>query len=356
MIDHKPDLSKPYLRTQSLSPENQETPIHFLRSWITPTEYFYRRNHFSYPELPAQAFFLPITGEVRKAMVFPYEMLKSLPARTVTMVLECSGNKRQNFQPRTYGEQWGDGAISQGIWKGVALRDLLDIVGIKDSAVEVVFEGYDHGTRTDMGGTFPYARSLPLEKALHPDTLIAYELNDQPIPFENGFPIRLIVPQWYAMASVKWIKQITLIPQKFSGPFQVIDYMYYPYKENDLGKEPVTTIKTDSIIQQPSDYTTLDAGVHYIYGIAWTGNGKIGEVEISLDGGETWIKAEMEQGQNQPYAWIFWKYRWRAIEPGEYTIMSRAKDTDRNIQPMEAAWNRKGYGYNAIYTIHVKIE
>lgn len=213
-------LPEPNLTTRSLMPENQETPIHFIRDWITPEKYFYRRNHFPYPELTSRAFFLTITGEVKRPLIFPYSYIKSLPSKRVTMVLECSGNRRFYFNPGTYGEQWQDGAISQGIWKGAALKDLLQITGIRSSAVEVVFEGLDFGSRKDMDGIFHYARSLPLEKVLDENTIIAYELNDKPIPYKHGFPLRLLVPQWYGMASVKWLRQITLIDHEFKGRFR----------------------------------------------------------------------------------------------------------------------------------------
>ncbi|WZL74018.1 sulfite oxidase [Clostridiaceae bacterium 35-E11] len=350
------DFTQPYFQTHSLQPENQETPIHFLRTWITPEKYFYRRNHFSYPILPPNAFSLPVTGEVKRTLIFPYCYLKSLPSRTVTMVLECSGNKRSNFDPRVYGEQWEDGAISQGIWKGVPLRDLLDITKTTKTALEVLFEGYDYGRRTDMEGIFRYARSLPIEKALHPDTIIAYELNGKSIPYVQGGPLRLIVPQWYAMASVKWLKQVTVIDHNFGGPFQTVDYIYYPHIEDDLGKKTVTNIKINSIIQQPLNYTTLNAGVHNIYGIAWTGQGAITDVELSFDQGTTWKKAKIQQDTNQKYTWTFWEYTWEAIEKKDYSIMCRSKDSFGNLQPMKAEWNRKGYGYNAVYKIKIKVE
>jgi len=356
MDNHISDLYKPNLHTHKLIPENQETPIHFQNTWITPTEYFYRRNHFPYPDLSNEAFYIPIIGEVERPMTFPYNYLKTLPSKEITMVLECSGNKRDYFRPKTYGEQWRDGAIGQGVWKGVSLKDLLNITGIKNTAKEVVFKGYDNGQRTDMNGVFYYLRSLPIDIALHPDTIIAYELNGETIPYGHGYPLRLIVPHWYGMASVKWLKEISVIDHKFEGPFQTVDYVYYPYKKDNSDARPVTNIKVDSIIQQPINYSILDTGVHQICGLAWTGHGVIKEVEISFDNGVTWHKTEQYQDRRQPYSWTSWKYIWEAKEKGEYKIMSRAKDSEGNIQPLEGEWNRKGYGYNAAYSISVKVE
>jgi sulfite oxidase len=356
MNTDNPNFPKPNLKTLSLIPENQETPIHFLRTWITLEKYFYRRNHFSYPRLTSQAFSLPVAGEVDRNLIFSYDYLRSMNSRAITMTLECSGNRRSYFDPKTYGEQWEDGAISQGVWRGVPLKDLLVAAGLKNSAKEVVFVGYDYGKREDMEGTFNYARSLPLDKATDSDTIVAYELNGKPIPFEQGFPLRLVVPGWYGMASVKWLKQVTVINHDFKGPYQDVDYVYYPHKDSDEGKRPVTTIKTDSIIQQPLNYSILDTGTHKIQGVAWTGTGTITEVELSFNKGHSWLRAELEQDFRNTYSWTFWSYKWDVQDSGEYNIMCRARDSTGYVQPAEAEWNRKGYGYNAIYTINVKVE
>jgi DMSO/TMAO reductase YedYZ molybdopterin-dependent catalytic subunit len=227
---------KPYLISRSLVPENQESPIHFLNQEITPDEYIYRRNHLFYPMITGNSFLLPVDGEVERNMLFNNENFLSMPSKTLTITLECSGNKRAHFEPKVYGVQWKEGAISQGIWRGVPLHWILNMAGMKDSAKEVLFEGHDMGPRTDMEGIFSYKRSLPIEKALHPDTIIAYELNGKPIPYKHGYPFRLIVPQWYGMASVKWLKRITVIDHEFKGPFQSVDYVYYPYKDTDVKK------------------------------------------------------------------------------------------------------------------------
>ncbi len=357
MANSQKKTVKPYLITRSLHPsENQESPIHFLREWITSEEYFYIRNHFPYPQLPERQYLLPIDGEVEKPIVFQYENLLSMPSKTLAVTIECSGNKRAHFRPQVYGEQWEGGAISQGVWKGVPLNELLSVTGLKDTAKEVVFEGHDYGKRTDMEGYFTFSRSLPIEAALHPDVLVAYELNGQEISFKQGFPLRIIVPQWYAMASVKWLRRISVIDYSFQGPFQVIDYVYYPYQDSDIGKRPVTSIKVNSTIQQPGDLSKLDTGVHQVKGIAYTGQGVITKVEVSVNNGINWEPAVLQQDPSQPYSWTFWTYTWDVKQKGEYTIMSRAYDSCGRIQPFEAEWNRKGYGYNAVYKIKVKVE
>ncbi|WP_323744661.1 molybdopterin-dependent oxidoreductase [Thermaerobacillus caldiproteolyticus] len=258
---------RPYLTTRSLMPENQETPIHFLvRESVFPARYFFRRNHFPFPELESSDLF--IHGQVQRPFSISVSQLKMMPSKKLLVPLECAGNQRAKFTPPIFGEQWKDGAISQAVWTGVSLRELLSLAYIQSNAKEVIFIGADFGKRQDMDGLFYYARSLPLEKALHPDTIIAYEYNGTPLPFKHGFPLRLIVPQWYAMASVKWLKQIIVTDQPFTGPFQTIDYVYYPYKYSDEDKEPVTTINVNSLIQSPLDYSTHRAGTLLIEGIA----------------------------------------------------------------------------------------
>lgn len=198
---------KPNLITRTLIPENQEAPIHFINGDMVEAKLFYRRNHFTYPHFTSSFYFLPVNGMVHTPKTFSLQEIYSLPSKTIKAILECSGDKREFFRPRVFGEQWEKGAISQGIWKGVSLRTLLQYTGLLDTAKEIVFEGYDFGERPGSNQIVNYSRSIPIEKALEPDTIIAYEYNNHPIPFKHGFPFRLIVPGWYAMASVKWLKK-----------------------------------------------------------------------------------------------------------------------------------------------------
>ncbi len=346
-------INQPNLTTKRLYPENQESPIHFLNTWKTPIQYFYIRNHFNYP---SHHHWLTITGEVSRPLRFHYYDLLSMPSKTVTVPLECAGNKRSFFSPKVYGEQWEEGAMSQGSWTGVPLKYLLDIAKPSMNGKEVIFSGSDAGKRPQSDETITYSRSLPIEKALHPDTLIAYNYNELPLSYQHGFPFRLIVPGWYAMASVKWLQSITVSKQSFKGPFQTDDYMYYPYKDSDEGKKPVTYMNVNSSIFYPLNRSIIKKGSHLIQGIAWSGLGKIVEVEISFDEGETWITTELTQLNDSTYSWTSWKFKWHATNPGEYILLSRAKDSHNRIQPMEARWNRKGYGYNAVSRIDVEVE
>lgn len=188
MADSNHHIVKPYLITRRLKPENQETPIQFIENDSIQASLFYRRNHFSYPKLTYSNYILPINGLVTTPLLLSMQYILQLPSRTIEVVLECSGNKRSLFEPKVFGEQWGKGAISQGSWRGVPLSTLLEFSGIKNGAKEVVVEGYDVGIRTDLDKSYSYTRSLPIEKALHPDTIIAYEYNNQPLTYKHGFP------------------------------------------------------------------------------------------------------------------------------------------------------------------------
>lgn len=342
---------RPYLTTRSLSPENQETPIHFisLRQPIADS-LFYRRNHFPYPILTPESYTLKISGSVDHPLRLHYSELLNLPSQTNRVLIECSGNKRAYFEEKVFGEQWEHGALSEGIWKGVPLTTLLEYSGINDDAAEVVFRGRDTGVKN--GQHVYYERSLPIDKALHPEVMIAYEYNGKPISHKHGYPFRLIVPGWYGMASVKWLKEITLIKNKFTGPFQTEDYVYY-YKNGT--SEPVTTHKVNSTIQQPLDKQLVKSGTHAINGIAWTGTAVITKVEISFDKGDSWEEAKLLNTPKE-YQTVSWSYVKEFKSGNIYYISVRATDSEGSTQPANAIWNKKGYGYNSAMTITVKAE
>lgn len=226
---------KPFLLTRSLQPENQESPIHFLRKSETPIKYFYRRNHFPYPHLNQTNYWLQVINKVEKPRFIALNDLLSMPSKSLYIPLECAGNKRANFSPKVFGEQWENGAISQG-------------------------------------------------------------------------------------------------------------------------KKPVTTLNVNSIIQKPLDYSILEKGIQKIEGIAWTGEGSIAEVQISIDNGETWKKANLTANPQQAYSWVKWSLQWGFEKKGEYTIFSKAIDTSGRMQPDNAFWNRKGYGFNEVAKHHISVQ
>lgn len=344
---------RPHLITRSLYPENQETPIHFLEEAHTPRSLTYRRNHFPYPSFSGEPYGLFITGLVKTPAALTYEQIASMPSKTITALLECSGNKRAYFHPKVFGEQWKEGAISQGRWTGVPLSYLLSIAGINIGAREVVFQGSDYGVKN--GRKVHFKRSLPLEKALDPNVLVVWGYNDHLLSPKHGFPFRLVVPGWYGMASVKWLRSIEVIGRPFSGPFQTEDYVYYPHTDQNTDSTPVTVNRVNSIIQRPLDRQILPPGRHEITGLAWTGEGVIASVEISMDDGATWKTANLKN-RPQPYQWSKWYHNHTFEKKRRYTIKVRAIDSNGQAQPDTAFWNRKGYGYNEVSTIAILVE
>ncbi|MFD2046481.1 molybdopterin-dependent oxidoreductase [Ornithinibacillus salinisoli] len=171
-------------------------------------------------------FYVKVEGHVQSPIIFSLPDILAMPAKKLEIVLECAGNKRKYFWPDVYGEQWGKGAMSQGVWKGVSLQTLFTYTGIINTAKEVVFQGFDYGKRTDSNEKHHFSRSLSVQQALHPDTILAYQYNEKALTLEHGFPLRLIVPSMYAMASVKWVNKIEVIDHNFNGSFQKDDYVY----------------------------------------------------------------------------------------------------------------------------------
>ncbi|NQX66140.1 sulfite oxidase [Paenibacillus alba] len=339
---------------RSIIPENQEFPMLSLSSRITPEFQYYIRNHFPYPALPLNDWVLKIEGLVHKPISLSYQALYQCPQITLPVTMECAGNKRAYYQPKTKGDQWEQGAVSHALWTGVPLRTLLQIAGIMPDAREVIFEGADAGERVDLPGMFPFARSLPIEKAMDPDTLIALCMNGKPIPYKHGYPARLIVPNWYGMASVKWLSRIVAIDHVFMGPFQTNDYVIYR-SETDSQRRPVTLMKVNSVIAQPTDQAVVRRGRHFITGTAWSGHGLVKKVQISFDHGETWDQVFWIDSEEK-YSWRRWMWEWHVAEPGTYTIRVKATDDKGNTQPLQADWNVKGYENNSIFQIKVYVE
>ncbi|NEW09060.1 sulfite oxidase [Paenibacillus sp. SYP-B3998] len=326
-----------------------------LSSRITPENLFYIRNHFPYPNVDIRSWGLCIKGCVHREIYFRYDDLLKMPQVTLAVTLECAGDKRSLFYPKVRGEQWGLGAISHAVWMGVRLVDLLHLAGIQMNVREVTFEGMDKGVRTDMPGIFSYKRSLPLEHALNPDTIIALYMNGKPLPYRHGYPARLIVPGWYGMASVKWLHRITLIQEQFQGPFQVVDYVYNRNLLTSSSSNPVTTIRLNSTIARPLDQEVLAKGENWVSGTALSGEDPVVLVEISTDNGKTWFPTSWLE-LHEPYSWRRWSWKWHVNDSGTYDIKVRATDAAGNIQGDKADWNVKGYGYNAIQHIRVYVD
>lgn len=276
------------------------------------------------------------------------------------MTLECAGNSRIFLNPKVGGLQWELGAVGNCEWTGVPLAQVLEQVGVKVGAVEVVLEGADCGEikkEPVSPGKISYARSLPLAKALSSEVILAYQMNGEDLTPPHGYPLRAIVPGHYGMASVKWLNRIVVIDREFRGYFQTADYTYWE-RRNGLAIQllPVREIEVKAEIARPALYETLTAdSVYRIFGAAWAGESEIVKVEVSFDKGQSWQTAQM-LGPSIHYAWRLWNFHWHVpSQPGRYTVMARATDACGRTQPMERDTHRGTYMITHTQAIEVQV-
>ncbi|MEW5978597.1 MAG: sulfite oxidase [Acidobacteriota bacterium] len=335
-------------------PENSETPLSELRSWVTPNTFFFVRNHFDEPEIAASDWRLHVEGHVRTPKVWTWEELVALPERTVFATMECAGNGRSFLHPVEPGVQWGAGAVGHAEWTGVPLASVLERSRPLSDALEVLCEGADAGTEPDHPEPMRFARGLPLAKALHPDTLLAFRMNGEPLSRSHGAPVRLIVPGWYGVCSVKWLARLQVLEEVFQGYFQSIKYTIRR-RENGVERAVrLTRMPVKSHILRPSANADLEPGVNRISGIAWAGEESVARVEVSLDGGATWQQAALV-GPQAPYSWVLWEYLWEVRRPGPYALLCRATSAAGESQPTEHDPLRGGYMINFLRPHPVRV-
>ncbi|MDB6123793.1 MAG: yedY [Pedosphaera sp.] len=341
-------------------PENLEFPFSALSSAITPNEQFFVRSHFPVPKADPKTWQLKIEGCGEPAFELSYEKLRSMPSRTVSMVMECAGNSRIFLSPKVMGLQWELGAVGNAEWTGVPLADVLKRAGVKSGAMEVVLEGADRGEikkEPASPGKISYARSIPLAKAMSPEVILAYQMNGEDISPAHGYPLRAIVPGHYGMASVKWLNRILTLDQPFRGYWQTSDYTYWnQHNGMPIQLLPVSEVEVKAEISRPALYEAVPANsVYRMFGAAWTGESEIAKVEVSVDGAKTWQTAQL-LGDSVKYAWRLWEYHWRTpVQPGRHTVMARATDTRGRTQPMERDTHRGTYMITHVQPIEVEV-
>jgi DMSO/TMAO reductase YedYZ molybdopterin-dependent catalytic subunit len=318
-------------------PKNLEAPFDRIDSYLTPTELFYIRSHFPTPDLDRAAYQLRIDGAVRRPFALSYEELRSMRSETRVATLECAGNSRVFLVPQVQGAQWELGAVSNAEWTGVPLRALLERAEIADDACEIVLEGADRGTPKEEPlppHPISYAWSLPRAKALQPEVLIAYQMNGRDLPLDHGFPVRAIVPGHYGMASVKWLTRIEAVREPFHGYWLTSDYAYWDSVDGKPVRRALGEMQLKSEIARPRVYETLPPNrVYTVFGAAWAGDTDVAEIAVSTDGGQTWSDAEFLDPVRR-HAWRRWKFDWLTPrKPGQYTLLSRAKDASGALQP-----------------------
>jgi DMSO/TMAO reductase YedYZ molybdopterin-dependent catalytic subunit len=338
-----------------LAARNHALPLEALRHELTPVGLHYLLIHFDIPHVDAAAWRLELGGRVARPLTLSLAELQARPARTLAVTLECAGNGRSLLAPRPLSQPWVQEAIGTAEWTGTPLAPLLEEAGLDAGAAEVVFTGLDRGIQG--GDEHDYARSLPLAEALRDDVLLAWAVNGVPLPPQHGFPLRLVVPGWYGMTHVKWLRSIEVVDAPFDGWQQAVAY-HLRGSDEERG-EPVTRILPRALLVPPGipDFLTrtrfVEPGPCVVEGRAWSGWAPIERVEVSADGGRAWADAEVG-AQLSPHAWAGWSFAWDA-EPGEHELCCRATDASGRTQPLEAEWNYDGFCNNAVQRVRVVV-
>lgn len=339
-----------------LAVRNHAMPLEGLRYPITPVGLHYLLVHFDIPTVDPESWTLSVEGRVRRPLALTLDDVKARPPASLAATLECAGNGRALMSPRPVRQPWLYEAVGTAEWTGTPLRPLLEEAGAFDDAEEVVFTGLDRGI--EGGVEQSYERSLPLSEAIREEVLLAYEVNGQPLPPQHGFPLRLLVPGWYGMTSVKWLARITVVSEPFQGYQQAVAYRFYE-AEDEPGPR-VTRIYPRSLMLPPGipEYMTrtryLPLGPTELSGRAWSGWAPLVRVEVSADGGATWDDAKLGDPPS-PFAWSPWSYVWNPPGPGSYELLSRATDAAGNTQPLDLAWNVKGYANNVVQRVQAVV-
>ena len=347
------------------------TPVMDLEGPITPTELHYVVQHFGVPEpVRTQDWTLAVGGEVQRPLDISFEDLRRFPGRTVRTVMECSGSDAAFFEyakgetPRP--SRARDGMIlSASEWTGTSLASVLNEAGLTGKAISVRAEGWDKGVppnATPEGEVsyydvdpFFYDKAVPLEKALHPDTILAWAQNGQLLEHLHGAPVRLLVPGWSGNWSDKWLHRLQVLDHPGDCWYHY-NFYYYGDSPDDPNKELITTIGVKSMVTYPrDDDPTLPRGVHVVRGYAWSGAGAIAQVDVSADGGESWQPARLEEPRDR-FMWVRWSYLWDAGSPGKYSIMSRATDEVGRVQSREPRYNCMRKNFSAIVSNDVTIQ
>jgi DMSO/TMAO reductase YedYZ molybdopterin-dependent catalytic subunit/rhodanese-related sulfurtransferase len=328
-------------------PLNCETSIPALVGGVVmPNARFYVRNHFETPRLDPVSWRLEVIGLVERPLRLSLRDLHNMRSETLVATLECAGNGRSAFDPPADGEQWQLGAVSTAEWTGVPLAEILDRAALAPEALEIVFRGADQGNVGEAADPIRFERSLQVTDAGHSGSLLAYAMNGEPLPLEHGYPLRLIVPGWYAVASVKWLTEIEVIGSPFTGFFQTKRYFYETQCNGTVAREPVRLQQVRSVITQPSAGQEVSAGDLVVRGVAWSGAAPIDKVEVSIGHGP-WQNARLI-GQCHRHSWQWWELLTRVDSPGETTLRARATDLAGRTQPERPCWNRLGYGGNGV--------
>jgi len=331
-------------------PLNCETSIPALIGGVVmPSAHFYVRNHFHIPAIEASSWRLEVGGLVERPLSLSLRDLRNMSSERLVVTLECAGNGRSLLQPPVEGEKWGLGAVSTAEWIGVPLVEVLDRAGLEAKAREIVFRGADEGRLAGRDEPIRFERSLKIDDARGGGAILAYAMNGEALPVQHGYPLRLIVPGWYGVASVKWLVGIEAIDHSFAGYFQTEKYWY----EREAVREPVTLQRIRALITEPEPGQERQSGEMMVRGVAWSGAASIARVELSVGDGP-WQAARL-LGERHRHGWQWWELSTRVERPGKTRLRARATDLAGRTQPEQPEWNRLGYGMNAIQEISLSI-
>ena len=339
----------------ALASRNHAMPLEAMRYDVTPPGLHYVLVHYDIPMVDPDTWRLTVRGRVETPISLDLEALQDMPRHTVRVTLECAGNGRAYLAPRPVSQPWLTGAVGTADWTGVRLADLLEDAGVGPDAVDVVFSGADHGV--ERGVEDDYRRGLTVADARSPDVIVAYEMNGMPLPPQHGFPARLVVPGWYGMAHVKWLRDVEVVDRPFEGFQNAVAYRLKT--EPDDPGTPVTRIEPRALLVPPgfpdfmSRTRVVHAGEHLLEGRAWSGWGDVTRVEVSDDDGASWWDAELEPGSGT-HAWQRFSTSWTA-SPGERRLKARAHDSSGRRQPPGQAWSRGGFANNAAEALRVVV-
>jgi DMSO/TMAO reductase YedYZ molybdopterin-dependent catalytic subunit len=337
----------------ALAARNSGMPLEALRYDVTPAGLHYCLVHFDIPALSLPEWRLRVDGLVQRPMTLSLEEIRAMPARTLRVTMECAGNGRAQVTPRYPSIPWVEEGVSTADWTGIPLREVLRAAGLRDGAREVVFWGADRGI--DRGTEHAFARSLAPDEAQGEDVLLAFAMNGEPLPLRHGFPLRLVVPRWYGMASVKWLTRIEAVEQPFGGVQQAHSY-HFRRTAGEPGV-PCRHMRVNSLLAPPgvpdfySRTRVVRAGTVEIVGRAWSGEAPVARVELGVNG--AWRDASLEPAATS-LAWQRWRADWDAAA-GEHVLACRATDAAGNVQPLEPPWDVTGFGNNAVHSVAVRV-
>ena len=348
-----PIVGRYTLEEVALAARNSGMPLEALRHDVTPAGLHYSLIHFDIPHVQAGSWRLVVSGLLERPLSLSLEDLRGMRARTVRVTLECAGNGRAQVSPRYPSVPWMEEGVSTAEWTGVPLADVLQAAALRPEAKDVVFWGADRGIDRNIEHAF--ARSLAPDEAMRGDMLLAWAMNGQPLPPQHGFPLRLVVPRWYGLASVKWLERIEAIDRPFDGVQQALSY-HFRKVPGERGV-PCRHMRVNSLLAPPGvpDFYTrrrvLAAGRVEILGRAWSGEAPIARVEFAVDG--AWRDARLDALAGE-HAWRGWRAAWEAAA-GEHELSCRATDAAGNVQPLEPPWDVTGFGNNAVQRVAVRV-